>query len=244
LPHFVGAPASIQLPAPFVVHAGDLVRLQTMYLEPLSPQVFGVTNEGNFVGVVAEHGIVVAAAGPNSFNANPTTPFWTVSSDTTHAYGAIQWVELSFAGTTGPASLQRFDIDQIGMNDRFDGGNSTLPGAHGTYRFGSDVACGLDYAAPGVYVDPALHLNPGESCGAIVTLMPGFNVDASTLRFQFTAFAPGNTFAFDCDTDGGLPGGDGQVGTIVRISTANAGVLTGVLQQDPARADRAVVFFP
>src|SRR5262249_46019632 len=40
LGHVVGTPASIQLPAPFVVHAGDLIRLQTMYLEPLSPQVF------------------------------------------------------------------------------------------------------------------------------------------------------------------------------------------------------------
>ena len=244
LGHTLGAPASILLPPPLRVAAGELLRLQTVYLEPQSPQVFGATNEGNFVGAVVETGIVVAAAGPNSFQMNPATPFWTIRSDSTHAHGAILSVEISFASASGPGALQRFDIDQLGMNDRFDGGNSSLPGAHGTYRGGSDQLCGLDYAAPGVYVDPVLHTQPGESCGAAVTLLPGFVLDASSLLFRFTAFTPGHAFLFDCDTDGGPPSGDGQAGAIVRVMTANSGLLVGALQVDPTQPDRAVVFFP
>jgi hypothetical protein len=243
LAHAIGATASIQLPPGLPVRTGDLLRFQSIYLEPQSQHVFAATNEGHFVGQDRERGIVVSAAGPNSFQSNPAAAFWQVRSDTSHAHGAILWVEISYVGATGPAALQRFDLDQNGMGDRFDGGNSTLVGARGTYRGGSDVLCGLDYAAPGVYVDPTVH-GTGQSGGFAATLLPGYTADASSIRFRFQAFGPGKAFRFDCDTDGGLPSGEGQIGAIVRVGTANSGVLQGLLQQDPANPERAVVFFP
>ena len=64
------------------------------------------------------------------------------------------------------------------------------------------------------------------------------------LRFVFQAFTPGKTFEFDCDTDGGPPSGADHEGLIVRVTTTNSGVLTGVLHVDPNVPDRAVVWFP
>ncbi|MDO8348929.1 MAG: hypothetical protein Q7T30_01745, partial [Planctomycetota bacterium] len=63
-------------------------------------------------------------------------------------------------------------------------------------------------------------------------------------QFAFTAFTPGRTFAFDCDTDGGPPAGSDHAGMVVRVTTANSGVLTGMLQVDPVTPNRAVVWFP
>lgn len=241
--HSIGSVVSIPLPPVLAVQGGDLLRFQSIYFEPRSSNVFAATNEGNFIGQEVERGIVVSANGRNSFQSNPALPFWEVQSDSSHRHGAILWVELSYLGATGAAASQRFDLDQGGMNDRFDGGNSTVFGAHGTYRNGCDVLCGLDYAAPGAYVDPHLHTVAAQSGGFAATLIPNATADAQTLRFAFQSFSPNKAFRFDCDTDGGMPSGDGQVGMIVRVGTANSGVLTGVLQQDPVISERAVIYF-
>lgn len=230
-------------PPPSMLHDGDRFRMQALYLDPASPQAgIASTNEVWWQGQAAESGIVVAAAGATSFNGGLYPPFWTVTSDGTHAHGDITRVEFSTIGAQGPAASQLFDIDQNNMADRFDGGDSVLPGYHGTYRNGSDVACGLDYQVPGVYVAP-FHL-AGESAGVAFAQPPDPSGYVADLRFVFTAFVPGRTFAFDCDTDGGVPSGDGHVGMIVRVTTTASGVLTGVLQQDPLVPDRAVVWFP
>jgi hypothetical protein len=242
--HLMGTPLSIAMPAGFPVAQGDLLRVQSLYLQPASPQFFGSTNEANWLGTAGETGIVVAAAGPTSFNAGANGAFWTVASDSTHAHGAITGVEISFVGAAAPAGLLRFDIDQTGMADRFDGGNSPLAGCRGTYRAGSDQLCGLDYQAPGVWQLPLCHTGPAESCGASFSSPPTITGEVPDLRFVFTSFTPGRTFAFDCDTDGGPPSGDMHAGAIVRVATALSGVLQGVLQVDPTQLDRAVVWFP
>lgn len=239
----VGVTRSWTPPAWLALQDRDLFRMQAVYVEPASPQQgIASTNEAYWQAQAGERGIVVAAAGPTSYNAGQNPPFWTVTSDLTHAHGDITRVVFSTIGAVGPAALQLFDIDQNNMSDRFDGGDSLLPGYHGTYRGGSDVACGLDYQAQGVYVAP-FHL-PGESAGVRFSQPPDPSGYVADLRFKFTAFAPGKTFAFDCDTDGGTPSGDGHVGLIVQVTTSASGVLTGVLQQDPLRPDRAVVWFP
>lgn len=221
----------------------DLFRMQAFYVEPASSQAqIASTNEAHWQAIAGERGIVVAAAGATSFNAGVAPPFWQVTSDTTHAHGAITAVEISTIGATGPAALQLFDIDQNNMNDRFDGGNSTQPGFAGTYRSASDVLCGLDYAAAGVWV-AGFHL-PGESCGARFSVPPDPSGYVPDLQFEFTAFTAGKAFVFDCDTDGGSPNGRDHAGMVVRVTTANSGVLTGMLAVDPTSPNRSVVWFP
>ncbi len=243
-PHGIGTEVLLSVPTSLQLFDDQLLRFQSLYLEPASPTIFSVTNELNFVVDDGERGIVVAASGPNSFQGDPTRSFWSVHSDTTHTHGDILWLEMSFSGAALPAGALRFDLDQNGMLDRFDGGNSTQVGCQGTYRNGSDVACGLDYAAAGVYVDPTCHVQPGESAGFVAGIVPGFVSDAHTLRFRFTTFTPGSAFLFDCDTDGGLPSGDAHAGMSVTIATSGSGLLQGELQVDPAQPDRASLFFP
>lgn len=239
----IGATQSWTLPPAFGPVDGDLFRMQGLYLLPASPQRgIASTNEVHWRASSGERGIVVAADGPTSFHGATGPAFWTVTSDLTHQHGAITAVEISTLGAQGPALLQRFDIDQNSMNDRFDGGNSQLVGYHGTYRNGSEVACGLDFAAPGVWVAP-FHL-PGESCGAAFSLPPDAAGYVPDLKFAFTAFTPGKTFAFDCDTDGGPPSGSDHAGMLVRVTTTNSGVLSGWLQVDPNTPFRSVVWFP
>lgn len=239
----VGATQSWILPASIPLRDRDLFRMQGLYVEPASAQAtIASTNTAGWQAQAGERGIVVAAEGLTSFNGGQYPPFWTVRSDGSHGHGAILGVEITTIGATGTGALQRFDIDQNAMNDRFDGGNSALPGYRGTYRNGSAAACGLDFAAPGAYVAP-FHL-PGESCGARFTVPPDPSGYTQDLIFAFTAFTPGKDFAFDCDTDGGPPAGSDHAGLVVRVTTANSGVLAGTLQVDPAAPYRAVVWFP
>jgi hypothetical protein len=239
----VGSTYAWSIPVSVPLLGGDLFRVQAVYIEPSSPQAqIASTNEGNWQAVPGERGIVVAAEGATSFHAGQGTPFWRVRSDSGHGHGAILAVELSTVGAGGTAALHRFDIDQNGMNDRFDGGNSTAPGFLGTYRNGSAALCGLDFLAPGVHVAP-FH-QAGQSAGAGFSVPPDASGNVPDLRFRFTAFTPGKVFEFDCDTDGGPPSGADHDGLIVRVTTANSGVLTGVLQVDPTVPGRAVVFWP
>lgn len=239
----VGVRQSWTVPASMGPADRDLFRIQALYIEPASPQqAIASTNTACWQAQAGERGIVVAAHGVTSFHGGTGTPFWSVASDTTHGHGAITNVEFTSIGATGPALLQRFDIDQNSMNDRFDGGNSAQPGFAGTYRNGSAALCGLDFGAPGAYVAP-FH-GPGESCGAAFSQAPDPAGYVPDLHFAFTAFTPGKTFQFDCDTDGGGPSGHDHAGMVVRVTTANSGVLVGVLQRDPNVPFRAVVWFP
>jgi len=230
----IGSVVTITVPPLVPLVDGNLIRMQTMYTLPQSPFVVAASNELNFVVDGGERGIVISAQGPTSFQSNPATPFWRVSSDTRHSHGDILGIELSFIGATGSAAALRFDLDQAGLGDRFDGGNSSLPGCSGTYRNNTDIDCGLNYQAAGVYTIGLCHL-PGESAGAAVTLLPAFVADASKLTFEFTSFLPGKTFEFDCDTDGGQPSGDAHAGMTVQVLTSASGALMATLQVDPAQ---------
>lgn len=239
----IGATQSWSVPLAMGPAAGDLFRIQALYFEPASPQLgIASTNEANWHAEPGERGIVVAAAGATSFNGGQYPPFWSVRSDGTHSHGAILEVEITTVGASGNGALQLFDIDQNSMGDRFDGGNSTTAGFLGTYRSGSAVLCGLDFGAPGVHIAP-FHL-PGESAGVGFSTSPDAAGYVPDLHFVFQSFLPGRTFEFDCDTDGGPSSGADHAGLLVRVTTANHGVLSGVLQVDPNVPDRAVVWFP
>ncbi len=239
----VGAPGSWALPPGFPLHQGDLFRAQAMVYDPSTLQLdLLATNEVNWQADSGQRGIVVAADGPTSFHGGQGGAFWTVTSDLTHGHGDILGVEFSTIGAAPHIAALRFDIDQDGMNDRFIGGNTQYPFLRGTYRGGSEVLCGLDFQAPGVYVG-SFH-GPGESTGARFGSPPDALGYVADLHFAFTAFGPGKTFGFDCDTDGGPPSGADHAGLIVRVTTTGSGVLTGVLQVDPQVPDRSAVWFP
>lgn len=239
----VGQVSSWQLPPAIPLVDRDLFRMQALYIEPQSPQAqIASTNEALWQAVAGERGIVVEANGPTSFNGGAAPPFWRVRSDLTHGHGAITAVEISTIGAVPPAALQQFDVDQNSMMDRFDGGNSTQPGFRGTYRNGSDVTCGLDYQAAAVYVAP-FH-GAGESAGVRFTSPPDPAGYVADLNFSFAAFGPGKTFEFDCDTDGGAASGADHAGMVIRVTTVNSGILTGMLAVDPTVPGRAVVWFP
>ncbi|MCR9248150.1 MAG: hypothetical protein NXI31_24230 [bacterium] len=239
----VGMTSSWTPPPSLALVDRDLFRMQALYVEPASPQAgIASTNVAHWQAIGGERGIVVAASGVTSFNGGSAPPFWTVTSDLTHGHGDITAVEITTIGATAPAALQRFDIDQNNMLDRFDGGNAPRAGFRGTYRNGTAIVCGLDFNAPGVYVAP-FHL-AGESSGAAFTTLPDAAGYVPDLQFAFTAFQPGKTFAFDCDTDGGPPGGSDHAGMVVRVTTTGSGVLQGQLAVDPAAPNRAVVWFP
>jgi hypothetical protein len=239
----VGGVRQWVLPSSYPIAQGDLFRAQALVFDPSAQQAdLWATNEAWWRADSGERGIVVAARGPTSYQTDPGQAFWSVTSDLTHGHGAILAVEITNVGATGSAASLRFDVDQDGMSDRFDGGNATAIGRRGTYRGGSAAACGLDFGAAGVYVAP-FH-GPGESCGAAFPVAPDAAGYVDGLRFSFSGFLPGRTLRFDCDTDGGPTAGNDHAGLVVRVHTSNSGVLTGTLQPDPAVPDRAVVWFP
>lgn len=239
----IGSTTSWAPPASLALMDRDLYRVQAVYIEPASSQnAIASTNEAHWQAQAGERGIVISASGSTSFNAGLAPPFWQVSSDATHNHGAIMAVEISTIGANSPGSLLQFDIDQNSMGDRFDGGNSTQSGFLGTYRSGSDHLCGLDYNAASVYVAP-FHV-PTETSGVSFSVPPDPFGYVPDLRFAFTQFTASKAFVFDCDTDGGTPNGAGHAGLVVRITTTNSGVLTGMLAVDPLVPNRSVVWFP
>ena len=60
------------------------------------------------------------------------------------------------------------------------------------------------------------------------------------LTFRFADFGMGETFEFDCDTDGGGTSGGAMSGLYVEVELANGRLLCLELRQDPVNQDRAV----
>jgi hypothetical protein len=229
LPLAIGTPLSVVLPPGFPVGFGDVLVEQALHLDPADPNVFKATNETWRIGTQPLSGIVVRAEGANSFNANTNAGFFSVEHLANSTHAAIANVRFDWLASNQP--LTEFDTDQGGMLDRFDGGNSVAIGCRGTFRNGSAVATGLDFAAT-----PISPCDPGARTGWIgsnPTQLPG---SFSTLDFPFTGglFGPGGgKFEFDCDTDFGPTSGSGMAGLVVTITLVDAVVLQGVLAADP-----------
>lgn len=239
----IGFTIQVPLPPNYPVCAGDTIRIQSIYLEPLHPQLLMSTNEAIFVANT-NCGITVYAAGANSFNASTTAGFFGVDNQAGSRHGDITRVTFSLIGATAPNHTMVFDLDQSGMGDRFDGGNAQTAGCRGTYRNNSDSVCGLDYGAAGNH-RIACH-TPQENSGFTFTTAhyDAINQTTKDLRFNFLAFGPGKRFEFNVDTDfgRGITGAD-MVGMQVTVDTTLSGTLQGVLAQDPADPQRAYVLF-
>ncbi len=191
----------------------------------LAPTInaFGVATSNRASIFVGERDpVIVTATGPNSSNNVTTSGFWKIVNGSDLD---IVGVRMDWSTSNSPLTQDyRFDTREPNMADRFDGGNSTLPGCGGTYRLNSDVTTGLDYAAS--IVSPC---DPNARTGWVGTNQVGTGM-YQTLDFAFTSFEPGDVFEFDCDTDGNPSTGDDMVGLEVTITFANGSVRSGHLE--------------
>jgi hypothetical protein len=213
------------LPAGFA----QALRVQGLWLDPRVPLPYVpllATNEVELgIDLRPPLGVQVAASGGNSFNADANIGFFSVTNPTTQPITRIQ---LEAVGG------MVFDFEQVGMADRFDGGNSTATGCRGTFRGGSDIAAGIDYASnPVSPCDPSAHQGHEEVGPRSATL---------TIPFAGGQFHSGVRLQWDVDTDGG-PGvhGGHMTGMRVTIDFANGDRRSGVLGTDPNNQFRAVV---
>lgn len=226
--YVTGVPLTLQASA-FPSNSAHPLRVQGVWLDPRVPGAYLPVLATNEVELRVDRrppiGVVVEARGSNSFNIDTTSGFFAVTNPTPRA---ITRVRLEAVGG------MVFDFAQIGMVDRFDGGNSTRPGCSGTFRNGSDVTAGIDYAST-----PASPCDPGARQAHLETTSPSHVL---TLPFSGGAFVNGVTAEWDVDTDGGLGiGGDAMAGMRVTIVFANGDRRDGMLSVDPNAQDRAFV---
>ncbi len=168
-------------------------------------------------------GITVSANGTNSFNTITTSGFFSVATSA----NSIPISKIRFTGVNGMV----FDCDQTGSADQFDAGNSTTAGCLGTYRNGSDVACGLNYAAAGL-APVAACATAGSSTGFRATS----TLSSPWVEFEFTpgTFTGGLVFEFDCDTDlGNGINGSAMAGMLIDITLLDGTKICGELVADP-----------
>jgi hypothetical protein len=228
LPTTTGTPISVPLT---VLPANTPLRVQAVWLEPavaaVVPGALAVV-PSNEVEIAIERrarkGVLVTATGYDSAIGDPKRGFFAIRHD---GADPIRRVVLEAVGG------MVFDYDQETSNGTPWAGNSSAGGACvGTWRLGSDVAAGLDYA-----------VTPPAGCDS--TARRGFletGEGGETLTFSFAGglFANGVTFAFDCDTDGGKgPTGRDVDGMVVRVTFASGEVRTAVLRADASGAMRA-----
>lgn len=233
--------AAVPLTIPSIpgIMVGDRIRMQTVYFEPKSPISWVETNQ--VLWEFSDQTIVIRAQGSNSFNSNASFGFFSVQNR-----GAAGIEELTFSwvnsSNTGQGTM-RFDTNQTGMADRFDGGNSTTTGCLGTYRNNCDVSCGLIY-------DMMNNITPtcdaSANSGVIGSDAGTAAGDYRTLKWRFKpqTFNLGKTFEFDCDTDGGVgTNGSSMDGLIVTIKLIGNRTVTGELRAVQGNANLSRLSF-
>ena len=246
-----GTPAAVPIPSG-ILRCFEHIRLQSLYFDPASPIFNLVATNEIWVHSFDEAScnIVVEAVGNNSMNGNTSSGFWRII----HRGVALPIKEVTFdwQATRDPRQWSMsFDVGQANMADRFDAGNSTVPGCSGTYRNGSDVAVGLIYDNKN---------NPAAACvrqgnnsgyiGNIPGIFGGGGPWWRQLTFRFTNVkfrgtrAKPNVFEFDCDTDGGRGvTGAMMAGMVIKITLINNQILLGELRADPKNTLRSVAGF-
>ncbi|MGK0156030.1 MAG: hypothetical protein ACI9SE_002997 [Neolewinella sp.] len=230
-----GTPVSFANPFPGLPN-GTRIEWQVLTIDPNVPvgscglQLFFASSN------LARHEIAqsvvatVRAEGGNSFNSDTTSGFFQIEAGVLSATDPIVSVELDWVASTNPAqATMEFDTDQTGMANTFSEGNGGS--CAGTYRNGSDVATGLDYA------NLANNLLNATACATSIahceaTNQVGTTPDYRTLKWYFTpgSFAPGSKLEFDIDTDGGGGvTGAAMEGMVVTIELQSGAILTGEL---------------
>lgn len=183
----------------------------------------------------------IRAEGTNSFNSVTTSGFFQIEAGVLSATDPIISVEFDWVTSSNPAQATMvFDTDQTGLANTFMEGNSG--GCVGTYRNGSDVATGLDYA------NPANNLLNVTTCASSVAHCEATNPTTApsyqTIKWYFTpgSFVPGSQLEFDCDTDGGAgTTGAAMEGMVVTIELQSGAILTGELAVNPSVTNASIL---
>ena len=263
-PWATGATLNLDLAAAgFVVNTGQQIRVQAVYFHPLSQYSPGlmVSNEIWFGGVGINQ-ILVETTGANPENA-----------DTSSGYFRIHWLSgpdivsvtldgLSSLSNAGDLRDMHWDVTVANLADQMYLGNSTMPGARGTYRNSSDVLTGLVY-------DSAVNSNYGGNSpvvdyyvsSAAFTWDSGYQVILArhgnnpiypgALQWNFTNFgldSQGNQaagteiFEFDGDVDH-MNGNTGDYfqGMVVEVLLSDGTMFKAEMLPDPEDSTRAFI---
>lgn len=184
----------------------------------------------------------IRTSGVNSFNNVTTSGYFSITADVNSAVDPIVAITFDWAASTNPAQgTMVFDCDQTGMANTFWEGNGD-PACQGTYRNGSDVTVGLDYA------NVANNLIGTTICPTSVAHCEATNMTVAnsyqTLKWHFMpgTWVAGTTLEFDIDTDGGVgSGGDQNVGMRVTIETLGGVTYVGELAVDASTPQSCIL---
>ncbi|MEC8252201.1 MAG: hypothetical protein VX044_03235 [Planctomycetota bacterium] len=247
-----GFPISINTAALSSIAPGTVIEWQAMALDLNVPVgtcgltlPLNATNIPTHTKAIVNFNVRVSATGSNSFNADPTSGFFRIETGPLSVGDPIVSVEFDWVNSTNPGqATMEFDCDQGGMANAFWEGNGPS-GCTGTYRNGSDVTVGLDYAnAANNLLDTSLTCATSVAhCEA--TNQVGTTPDYRTLKWYFTGdtfTGVGTALEFDIDTDGGAGiSGGAMDGMVVTVEFLSGNVLTGQLVVDPNNALRSSV---
>ncbi len=231
-----GAPSMGVVPAG-LFGDGEIIRLQGMY--PKVPETGGsavlmASNQMFFQ--FAEPSLIVEAVGVNNF---ADSNYWRI----TNELGCqIDSITLDWVASSNPAQATMvWDTDQSlnGLGGKLFGGQTNELGCENTYRGGTEVATGLEFATTPLTTCSPTAGNLGFTPSNID---PMTATTVKTLTFDFNSFSSG-LFVFDCDTDGGAGvAGSAMAGLVVTITTPN-GTLTGEIAADPMDPNRGFLQF-
>ncbi|MHC5063747.1 MAG: hypothetical protein ACYTG5_07220 [Planctomycetota bacterium] len=240
----------------YVQPIGGCLRFQTVYIDPdVAYLPIALTNQARFCRgpvPVAVCGTFAEARGANSFNADTSSGFFRITNGETDPAKSIVTLRLELRDLLpNSANAQalidnffRFDTDENNMADVFEGGNSLASGCRGTFRNGSDVATGLIFS--GTVQQNATPCDDAAMQGWIggpATPFPGSDGDWLELEFNFSpgTFMNGETFEFDCDTDGGIGvSGADMAGLFVWVRFNDGSISETELTVAPVLPDRAI----
>ena len=215
--------ASLTIPLPSLPPLlGFVLEMQVVALAPgINSLGLSTSNRGTMT-VGNTRPVVVRAHGLDNMNDDESTGFWQVINATQIDVTRVQFDWVRAAQPNGIY----FDTNEIGMRDRFDGGNSLTALCTGTYRNGSDVSVGLDY--PNSNSSPC---GANRRTGFTMSNFFGSAGSVRTLDFRFTNFTPGKLFEFDADTDGGQGDGASMAGMKVTVWLSDGTTRSGFLTQ-------------
>ncbi|MEY2981203.1 MAG: hypothetical protein ACO4CT_05180 [Planctomycetota bacterium] len=214
---------SLTIPLPSLPSLlGFTLEMQAVVLAPgINSLGLATSNRGSMT-IGNTRPVVVRAHGLDNQNDDESIGFWQVINATQID---ITRVQFDWVRAAQPNGIY-FDTNEIGMRDRFDGGNSRTALCNGTYRNGSDLAVGLDYANSN-----ASPCGANSRTGFTMSNFFGAAGSVRTLDFRFTSFTPGLMFEFDADTDGGPGDGASMAGMKVTVWLSDGTTRTGFLTQ-------------
>lgn len=210
-----------------------------------SANAFGLSmSDRGTLTIGAAPRVRVVADGANAFTGNANAGgFFRVENLGTSGLDIIS-VEWDCSGvpeyfdTDGNSTSTTTATGAIGQFDHGDG-VTPAPCTIGNAFNGSDAVTGLTYGAP----QPASACDPAGFFGWVPSNQQGTGAgNWNTVTFDFTDFQPGETFGFDCDTDGGSLSGFDHDGIVVTITFSDLSTASGTLAPLSGLVSEALIF--